>query len=384
MLRALLLFVVSAACLVHAAEPQFQAHYIRKSPHWVTSAHQVVLADLDKDGDLDWTVGNVHRVPNLFWYEYRTPDDWVEHYIGGDDVMYGGAAALDVNKDGWLDIVATQILFINKGAGAGWIPRNIQTSDEFCHDMQAVDINRDGKLDILSNSQKEGLNWYESPEDPTKPWIRHEIGGPDYKVHAGSFPEATGDIDGDGDTDVVCARAWFENRDGKGIDWKQHAHKLIGDMQRFGIAVRTVVRDMDFDGDLDIVQAEADHPDGELAWLENTDGKGTLEVRWVKRAGEKQDFHSLQVFDYDGDGDSDVFTCGGPLTENPVKKVYMFENLAGKRKPTEWKEHILQSGPDICHEALSGDVDADGDVDLVIKGWTTGSFVYLENRRLKK
>jgi hypothetical protein len=368
-----------------AANPQFQFHYIRANPHWVTSVHQVVLADLDNDGDLDWTVGNVHRLPNLFWYEYRAPDDWVEHYIGGDEVMYGGAAVLDVNRDGWKDLVATQILYVNKGQGKGWLPYNIKTCDDYCHDQQAVDINSDGKTDILSNSQKEGLNWYEAPQDPMKPWIRHEIGGPAYRVHAGPAPEAAGDLDGDGDTDVVSARAWFENRDGKGLEWTMHAHVLIGDIGRFGLAVKTVVRDMDNDGDLDIVQAEADQPDSDLAWLENTDGKGAFRVHWIKRAGKEEDYHSLQVFDYDGDHDWDVFTCAGPLTPRDEKNIYLFENLSGKgTKPREWKEHTLRSGPDVCHEALAGDVDADGDIDVVIKGWTSGSFEYMENRRLQK
>jgi hypothetical protein len=53
------------------------------------------------------------------------------------------------------------------------------------------------------------------------------------------------------------------------------------------------------------------------------------------------------------------------------------------KKPLVWKEHIIHSGPDVCHEGLAGDVDADGDVDLVWKGWKTGPFVYMENKLIK-
>ena len=344
MFRQILLTAMSLVLLrvpSFGADPQFAFHYIRKDPQWVTSVHQVVLADLDKDGDLDWTVGNVHRGPNLFWYEYRAPDDWVEHYIGGDEVMYGGAAVLDVNGDGWLDLVATQMLYVNQGQAKDWTAYNIKTCDDNCHDQQAVDINGDGKPDILSNSQKEGLNWYEAPEDPTKEWIRHEIGGSSYRAHAGSAPEAAGDIDGDGDVDVVSARAWFENRDGKGLEWLRHGHILIGDIGRYGLAVKTVVIDIDNDDDLDIVQSEADQPDSDLGWLENTDGKGTFQVHWIKRAGKEEDYHSLQVFDYDGDGDPDVFTCAGPLTPRTEKNIYVFENVS--TRASRWNGRSITS-----------------------------------------
>ena len=71
----------SAQASPPAALPPFVSHWIDRHPTWLTSVHQVVLADLDGDGDLDWTVGNVHGQPNLFWYEYRDPDTWVKHLI---------------------------------------------------------------------------------------------------------------------------------------------------------------------------------------------------------------------------------------------------------------------------------------------------------------
>ncbi len=329
--------------------------------------------------DLDWTVGNVHKNPNLFWFEYRGPEDWVEHYIDRDDIFYGGACALDVNGDGWLDLVSSTLLYVNQGRGAGWSKHNIAVSDDHCHDLQAVDLNGDGKLDILSTSGNDGVCWYEAPADATKPWARHDIGGPGYRPHAATAPESAADLDGDGDLDVAAAQAWFENADGKALQWKKHANTLLGLQGPWGAAVKTVCRDMDFDGDMDVVQSECDHRGAVgVAWLENTDGQGTFALHWIKpRTAE--DFHTLAVIDYDNDGDWDVLSAVGPLSKLP-QRVYLVENTSGKgKRPGSWKEHVILADQP-CHEALAGDVDGDGDVDLLIKGWTGGSFFYLENQ----
>jgi hypothetical protein len=64
-----------------AARLSFKLHYIDQDTAWATSAMQMSLADLNHDGRLDWTVGNVYTNPNFCWYEYQAPDRWVKHTI---------------------------------------------------------------------------------------------------------------------------------------------------------------------------------------------------------------------------------------------------------------------------------------------------------------
>ena len=373
-----------------AAPPRFAFHYIEKDAAWITSAMQCTLSDIDGDGDLDYTLGNVHRSPSLFWYEYQKPDRWVRHVIGSESDVYGGAVAMDVNGDGRTDIISSEYVFINKPGtvapkAIGWDKHFIGTGDPWCHDMVSVDLNRDGKMAVIANSavpQGEGLCWYEAGADPLKPWIKHDIGGPGYRVHAGIHPVSVGDFDGDGDPDIAAAQVWFENVDGKATVWKERRHDLIGQMGPWGVAVKTHVVDLDGDGDLDIVQSEADLKDkpAGFGWLENTDGKGTFKLHWIKSREAVDDFHSMWVFDYDNDGDWDIMVGNGPLSTG--RKTFLYENLASKGRkpgPADWKPHVILEGF-VAHEGIAADVDGDGDIDIVSKEWTSGSVYYLENK----
>jgi hypothetical protein len=243
----------------------------------------------------------------------------------------------------------------------------------------ASDINRDGKLDMVAISDQKDHTvtvWYEIPANPRDKWIEHKIGG---GIHGGVGPAGIGDLDGDGDNDVVRGDVWFENVDGKGLQWTEHAGLTpLGGHRpdRYGLAIKIWICDLDKDGDPDIVEAEADTVDGRVFWFQNQ-GKGmSFKCHPISPDHTKQDFHSLAVADFDNDGDLDVFSGGGPLTETPPHKWFIWENKDGRGGG--WIQHEILSGKR-CHEAKAADVDGDGDIDICSKPWNGDEHVYLRN-----
>ncbi|NOR66895.1 MAG: hypothetical protein GQ528_06035, partial [Woeseiaceae bacterium] len=243
-----------------------------------------------------------------------------------------------------------------------------------CHDNVAADIDGDGKLDIVAMSDKSALYWYKIPSDPRQQWQGYKIGP---AVHGAIDPAGVGDIDGDGDNDVVRTNIWFENADGKGTKWIAHDNINFGQPKaKYPLMTKTWVVDFDNDGDNDVIEAEGDCVSGRVAWFENTSGKGLAWTMHLIADKAGQDYHSLAVADFDNDGDLDVFSGGGPLTSKPPHKWFIWENKDGKG--TKWLQHEILSGKR-CHEAKAADVDGDGDIDICSKPWNGDEHVYLRN-----
>ena len=74
------------------------------------------LTDYDGDGDLDLALSR-RSVQAAFWYEYQNDSTWVRHLIGNhiglDNTL--GTTALDIDQDGWTDIVFGHVWFRNPG-----------------------------------------------------------------------------------------------------------------------------------------------------------------------------------------------------------------------------------------------------------------------------
>jgi len=369
---------VSVVCLsrsaTYAAFPAFEYHLIDRIGNQMG---QTSLVDIDKDGDLDWVVGERART---WWFEYAGPDRWIRHDVGQGVRTDVGGTAFDIDGDGWIDQFCGTGWYRNTGKPRTEPFERFDVGAIVCHDNVAADINGDKKLDVAAISdQKDHLVtvWYEIPADPRAKWIEHRIGG---GIHGGVGPRGIGDLDGDGDSDVVRGDVWFENLDGKGLQWSEHAVLAApggNRPDRYGLAIKVWVCDLDGDGDLDIVEAEADTIDARVFWFENADGKGKNWVAHLVSADHTdQDFHSLAVADFDNDGDLDVSSGGGPLTEKPPYKWFIWENADGKAGA--WKEQLIFSGKE-CHEVKAADVDTDGDIDICSKPWNGDEHVYLRN-----
>jgi len=337
---------------------------------------QTSLTDIDNDNDLDWIFG---QFGHMYWYEFISADQWILHEIGTGARTDVGGCPLDVNGDGWMDFVAGDSWYENTGNPKNEIFILHKKNMIGSHDNIAVDINGDGLKDIVSCSndpQHPVLAWYRMPENISENWDYKMIGP---GIHGGIAPFGYGDLDNDGDNDIVRGNHWYENLFGNGNSWKEHKDLTPPGGNRpdvYGLAIKTWCHDLDNDGDLDIIEAEADTKDGRVFWFENRDSAKIFIFHPISPTTTNQDFHSLSVKDFDGDGDRDVLSGGGPLSIDEHKLI-IWENTSGDA--SEWKEHIILTGKRI-HEAVAADVDGDGDIDICSKPWDGNLHIYLENK----
>jgi hypothetical protein len=306
----------------------------------------LALGDIDGDGLADVMVGAEHAA-GIYWY--RAPD-WARYEAGDGDFTTDGEV-VDFDGDGDGDIVISSISrnqvewWENLGDPTrreGWALHDI--GGDFVHDLAVADVNGDGRLDVAV-FQKDGyVAWFEAPAGEGE-WEFHGV------AELAGEGLSLADVDGDGDTDVVASRFWFENEDGGGLDWEQH--EVTGS---FGDSTRAVTGDMNGDGALDIVLSHSEGT-GRVSWFQAPEWE-----KRVIRAGELEGAHSLEVADFDGDGDLDVVT--GEMHTSPEGRVLVFENLGGG---LEW--HTVELSGNGTHNARVADITGDGLPDIVGKNW---------------
>ena len=331
---------------------------------------QTNLVDLNHDGRLEFIMGEQYGT--IYWYQYHAPDHWTRHILGTGSPSDVGGNVFDVDQDGHMDYVAGGAWYRNTGDPTQPFERYVFDPDlTGVHDVEVADIDGDGQAEVITMSDKNDLRWYKIPDDPTQLWDYTVIGP---AVHAGI---AIGDIDGDGDLDIVRTNVWFENVNGDGSKWQV---RPIGpntyppeDFRPYFAfdGVRAFVCDMNQNGRNDVVFADAEIPGGKIWWMENLDGVGHYWKRYevtqptdVRRGA----YHSLYVGDLDGDGDFDIFSCEMEhVRGNAQPKFYIWENLDGKGG--EWQEHVILDANLGGHEAVVGDITGNGLPDIIAKPW---------------
>jgi hypothetical protein len=200
------------------------------------------------------------------------------------------------------------------------------------------------------------------------------------------------DFDGDGDLDLVVAAFGLHTRGGilllenQTTDWKEPRFEPRTVDERAG-AVHVPTADLDGDGRMDFVALLAQQHEAVVAFLNR--GQGTFEKRTVFAARTPAwGSTGIDLVDFDADGDLDVLmTSGATLDDGTVKAwhgVRWLENRGG----SPFEPHELAALPG-AHRARAADLDGDGDLDVAAAAFlpdpdrTRGSFaslVWLERR----
>jgi hypothetical protein len=351
------------------------------------------LADFDGDGDLDIVLSRRETL-TAYWFERKDDATWVRHEMGKAEGLKSalGAAVLDINNDGRPDVVLNGVWFENPG-GLAENPDKPWPAHPFPgggHDIIAADLNGDGRLDIITY-RGDVVSWF----DPAADMKQTDIGKGEQN-HGGIAPRGAGDLDGDGDLDIVIPGYWFENP-GRGVGtWTRHEWPHLGVPNAFyGTSMRVWIVDLNGDGHNDIVYSDCDTGQSHVYWVQNL-GRGE---RWERHLlpdpptapGDVPgtgSFHSLGVADFDGDGDLDIFAGE---QEDPDK--YMVSQGKLPMKPAGLKERgviwlssggtqptftpvVIQIDNPGWHDVALGDVDGDGDIDMVSKIWNKDGPTY--------
>ena len=220
--------------------------------------------------------------------------------------------------------------------------------------LEVADLNDDGDLDVIvSVTFSNELLWYEN--------LGGGAFGPQQLISDAferfEIPVA-GDMAGDGDLDVVVATdfddtiRWFENGDGEGTFSEVH---VVSNQGNNGRDLR--LGDLDGDGDLDIVAESAGSEC--LSWYENTDGEGTFGGPTVIDPAFAATT-DIALADFDGDGDLDIATV-------KISGLHFYyENTDGQG--TFWVAQLIPNSPDGVFSLFAEDLDNDGDMDIVSTG----------------
>ena len=313
------------------------------------------LGDIDQDGDLDLTMGVLGGAygPN------RTTVENLYQFVQGDD---GGFAAVTSRLISTIDV------------GSESIPA-------------LTDLDGDGDLDLLVSNKIEpeefetgALYVFENTGSATEPAFHARGAVPDLPT-AYHLAPAFGDLDGDGDDDMLLGewrdRVMYYRNDGPG---SSSGNRLLPRWTLVDSAAATLTRgrnttptlgDLDGDGDLDLLIGESS---GALNYYRNDGGTRAPDFQLVSDEFQDIDIGRRSVptlVDLDRDGDLDL------AVGSEISGLRLFLNEGTAREPVFVE--IEPFGPEVpaFTTPVFADIDGDGDLDLVTGGNGGGLVVYL-------
>ena len=287
-----------------------------------TRSTDVQLHDIDNDGDLDLITGNER-----------------------------GFVTFQRNNDGLGDFGPIEI-----------ITNNVDGTQDFA----VSDLDNDNDLDVIVAGRfSDKVSWFENTDG-------FGTFGPEQLIvqnlEGAELVEA-GDLDGDGDNDLVVVDIFedlllfFENTDGQGTFGSQQA------IDSFAPSIRGLkITDVDSNGTLDVLVAESGLD--RISWYSN-DGMANFGTEIIITSAVDAAF-GVEHLDVNADGRPDIISAS-----QTDQKIAWYENLDGNGN--YGPQQIISSNLFGARDVTAADLDNDNDLDIIAAGVGSSRMSYFEN-----